>query len=218
MGACSPRIVFASFFSQMMTRAALFAVQLSLYMVLLISDTLAFLLPYSTGGVIGSFSYAQPPRAFVYLLGPIFFFRFQLAGGILLAAAGLCGASALSLLLGYVFGTPIARVQRALLSCGLGARIAQGLVTFFAVTTQPALWGGDLGGAFIAIAGGAATNLALLSMSLHSQHPPPPLVVPVWELQVLPAPPPRQPQTAPSRAAGPPPSAPPRKIAAGWGG
>ena len=191
-------------------RSALSATQLVLFVILIVADTLAFILPFATGGVVGSYSLGQPPRAFVYLLGPVFLFYFRLAFICHATATGLCGASLLALGALYASDTkPLQRFQGAALGGGLAARIALGFTLFFLVTTPPALWGGAFGGAWIFLVGGAFINVLLIGLSVHAaRHPLPPLPV---------APPLRPPPTAPSRAAGPPPSA-PRKSIAGWGG
>lgn len=118
------------------------------FLTLLALDVLTLFLPFSVGGVVGSFSLKNPPTVFIYLLGDVFFFYLNLI--FILAICGLAAAMvspAALLTLTPRGGKTAFAVASAALWASFFFRLGVGVVYlyFLRVSTLKALWGGAMG-------------------------------------------------------------------------
>jgi hypothetical protein len=118
------------------------------FLTLLALDVLTLFLPFSVGGVVGSFSLKNPPTVFIYILGDVFFFYLNLI--FILAICGLAAAMvapAALLTLTPRGGKTAFAVASAALWASFFFRLGVGVVYlyFLRVSTLKALWGGAMG-------------------------------------------------------------------------
>ena len=162
------------------------------FIALFVADTLSVILPFSVAGVVGPFSLSAPPKTFVNLLGPSFFYFFSLCWTLILLASACCGVAAL-LLCSLFFveeKRPPLRACASLLGSAVVARLAMVIVAHLLCTTPPGLWGGTLGASWLCIGVGFAANIALLSSVLHVARFPHLIAPPAPQMPPLAAPPP----------------------------